>query len=421
MLLLFNSILYIPVLKIFFTLIFCDKEKYFKNKFKCGDNTHLLYLSMAIINFLILFVLFYIYNVFSFERNETFTDNILSHIKINYRFRYVIFLIINVILLQLCYVKNIKSLVIIFNLFFSIIIIFFIYDEYNYDFKKTPQIMFIATLSTIYFICSVFLFIGYIIRQKIFNGLFLIIFFLVIFFIYNLKNIELVDNFYNLNCFTEMQFFQQINLLIHTIETQKLKRNNLFNIFSYFSSNDFSYKFDYNLINNNPNISDEDIIYYTLQFIDLLFKKSLKVFRNSILLNVFHALFQNDKLKKYNIAYLNLELILNNFDLTMGQEFYIYRLKKKMEEKCIENESDITNISFKYHSNLIINYLNELMIFYNYFWDLLLNSNGLENIIKLDQYGHKINYYIEKIFKEYFNLETKKIAQLKYQFYSVIF
>ena len=416
LLILFNSILYIPVLKIFFTLIFCDKEKYFKNKFKCGDNTHLLYLSLAIINFLILFVLFYIYNVFSFERNESFTDNILNHIKINYRFRYVIFLIMNIILLQLCYVKNIKSLVIIFNLFFSIIIIFFIYDEYNYDFKKTPQIMFIGILITIYFICSVFLFIGYIIRQKIFNGLFylfLIIFFLVIFFFYNLKNIELVDNFYNLNCFTEMQFFQQINLLIHTIETQKLKRNNLFNIFSYFSSNDFSYKFDYNLINNNPNISDEDVIYYTLQFIDLLFKKSLKVFRNSILLNVFYALFQNDKLKKYNIAYLNLELILNNFDLTMEQEFYIYRLKKKMEEKCIENESDITNISFKYHSNLIINYLNELMIFYNYFWDLLLNSNGLENIIKLDQYGHKINYYIEKIFKEYFILENKKNCPVK--------
>ena len=137
-----------------------------------------------------------------------------------------------------------------------------------------------------------------------------------------------------------MQFFQQINLLIYTIEKQELKRNNVFNIFSYFSSNNFSFKFDNNLISDNPSISNEDIIYYTLQFIDLLFKKSLKIFRSSVLLNVLYALFQNEKLKKYNIAYINLELIMNNYNLELGQEFYIYRLKKKMEEKGIENEND---------------------------------------------------------------------------------
>ena len=413
---LFNTIIYIPVLKILFTLIFCDNEKYFKNKFDCWDSSHYLYLSIAIINFLILLNLFYFYNVYSFERNEAFIDNIIKHIKLNYRYSYINFLTINVILLQLSFVKNIENLVIIFNLIFSIIIIFYIYEEYIFNLNKTIKFLINLIAITIYFICSFLLFIGYLLKQKLFNGLFylfLILLLLIIFYFLNLKNNLLIDNFVHSNYFNEMQFFQQINLLIHTIEKQELKRNNLFNIFSYFSSNNFSFKFDSNLISDNPSISNEDIIYYTLQFIDLLFKKSLKIFRNSVLLNVSYALFQNEKLKKYNIAYINLELILNNYNLELGQEFYIYRLKKKMEEKGIENENDKTNISFKYHSNLIINYFNDLMLFYNYFWDLVINSSGLENIIKLDIYGHKINYFIEKIFKEYHILKNKKNCPIK--------
>ena len=235
--------------------------------------------------------------------------------------------------------KNIENLVIIFNLIFSIIIIFYIYEEYIFNLNKTIKFLINLIAITIYFICSFLLFIGYLLKQKLFNGLFylfLILLLLIIFYFLNLKNNLLIDNFVHSNYFNEMQFFQQINLLIHTIEKQELKRKNLFSIFSYFSSNNFSFKFDSNLISDNPSISNEDIIYYTLQFIDLLFKKSLKIFRNSVLLNVLYALFQNEKLKKYNIAYINLELILNNYNLELGQEFYIYRLKKKWKKKALK-------------------------------------------------------------------------------------
>ena len=81
----------------------------------------------------------------------------------------------------------------------------------------------------------------------------------------------------------------------------------------------------------------------------------------------------------------------------MTEEYFIFRIMKKIEDKAIEDGFDKTNISYKYQTNMLINLISKITLYYNSFWNLLLNSSEGENIYKLNKYGYKINYLIDAI------------------------
>ena len=55
--------------------------------------------------------------------------------------------------------------------------------------------------------------------------------------------------------------------------------------------------------------------------------------RESVILKVTYAIFQIEKLGRYNKGYINLSNVSTNKNLPFAQDFLVYRLKRRLEDK----------------------------------------------------------------------------------------
>jgi hypothetical protein len=164
---------------------------------------------------------------------------------------------------------------------------------------------------------------------------------------------------------------------------------------------------EHDIIDNlykKKDIGNNEIRFFLLKYIEKIFKKSINENHGCILLRVQYAYFLFDNMKKFNSGYLeiyslNEEMENNEISYTMSQQFYIYRIKKKLEEQCLEYRNDKSQISIKFQINNFIKLIAEVARMYYEFWNILLKSNIYIDVKRLDKYGKKINNVVREIEK----------------------
>ena len=95
------------------------------------------------------------------------------------------------------------------------------------------------------------------------------------------------------------------------------------------------------------------------------------------------------------------DIIEGNYYLSPSQEFYFYRLKRKIEDRFIETGIDSSEISIKYQCNSFIHLISKVSEIYLDFWNLLLTGKSDDNISLLSEFGNEINNLIDEIEYKY--------------------
>ena len=98
-----------------------------------------------------------------------------------------------------------------------------------------------------------------------------------------------------------------------------------------------------------------------MKYFDETFKYFLNRFPESIILKIFYSIFLGDYLNRFDKSYIILsQLFTSSLNLTPSQEFFAYRLMRKIEEKSFEYGIDKTKVSLKYQCNKLIDLIAEI-------------------------------------------------------------
>ena len=397
---LISSIFLIPFEEIFFTVIVCDSEQYFKNKMDCWSSNHYLFIAFSILFFLITIFITFLFHTFSFEHKNSFLKIITKYLIMNSKRITVIFNCIYIILLELQCVKDIINILICVFMPLSIFNFYCYYYEQKYTFYKDFKGRLFYIFNAIHCVNTIILFIAFLLRKENVNGyfeLFLIFVVLIVLIEYSnpSKYLMKLKSSFIVNS-SEIEIYRILNMIINNVSNEMNNRSDLLNIYGFFSVQKL-FENDKTFDSQCKNMSNEDLKFKIYDYLDLLFKKAINNHRDSVLLVANYGIFQLEKFEKYNLAYLTLNRASKNKYITMTEEYFIFRIMKKIEDKAIEDGFDKTNISYKYQTNMLINLISKITLYYNSFWNLLLNSSEGENIYKLNKYGYKINYLIDAI------------------------
>ncbi len=411
-----RSVLLIPLIEIFFTIIVCDNESYFKSKFSCWEITHFIYVGISLISFLFMMYLSHIFISISFSKKDKMEQFISKAFIKNANLQFLYIRAITIILLEFLCIKDILMIVVLF-MFLSSMYVTYCYqleNKYQKDNNLMTQIFYYLNL--IYFWDSICLFIGKLVSKTDFKGMLEIFFIgigLVVILIFTLPKKrmrsvnEVIEN--------DIDVYNQIRLMINAIEDRAFNREHLFDIFAYLSEKLQSHNLEGDELilkkkiesfKNSHHINDKEFEYYLFQQVDLLFRDSINIFRESVILKVTYAIFQIEKLGRYNKGYINLSNVSTNKNLPFAQDFLVYRLKRRLEDKGIEDGIDKSNLSFRYQCNQLISMISKISMIYSYFWNLLLTSTDFDDIIKLSEYGIEINEMMEKIDEKFKALQN---------------
>ena len=424
-----SSVLLIPLEEYFLTIIVGDSEQYFKEKLGVWTTKHIIHVILCVLALICLLIIIHITMTHKFNKKEKFSSSTSKHLIMNSSIINCYIRTLTVVFLEILVLLNILGFVVFYMFLSSLYNVICYYIEKK--FKSDENIIAIINynLNLIYFWDCTCLFCGKILVNTKFNG-FLEIFFVgvVLIIIFNLTfpNQKIKPSSESLILKNENEIYNQIRLILKGIETYKNNRENLLYLYGYLSQNIKEKKNKKDNLNltqifaNNKSesqLTNEEIEFYLYQHIDDLFKEAINFYQDSILLLVSYSIFQLEKLERFNKAYLNLCKISERKNLTLEQDFYIYRIKRRIEEKGLEDGTDNTNLSFKFQCNLLINMISEVATIYSYFWNLLLNSNEYEDINKLNNYGFEINNLSEKIKNKFSNLQnttfnSSKISKL---------
>ena len=115
------------------------------------------------------------------------------------------------------------------------------------------------------------------------------------------------------------------------------------------------------------------------------------MFKTSAILLVNYAIFQMEKLQKFQKCYKTLQKALELHNLSFSEEFFIYRIKRNLEERGIDMGFQQSHISFAFQTKEILFLIQKIATNYSQFWTLLLNKNESMNINQLKDLGGKIN------------------------------
>ena len=417
---LISSVLLIPFEEIFFTIIVCDSEQYFKNKMNCWSSKHYLYIAFSILFLLITIFITILYHTFSFEQKNSFLKIITKYLIMNSKRITVIFNCTYIILLELQCVKDILNILICVFMPLSLLNFYCYYIEQKYTFYKDFKGRLFYIFNAIHCVNTIILFIAFLLRKENINGFFeLFLIFVVLIALIEISNpskylIKLKSNFILKS--SEIEIYRILNMIINNLTNEMNNRSDLLNIYGFFSVQKI-FIGEKHFGSQSKNMSNDDLKYKIFEYLDILFKKSINNHRDSVLLLANYGIFQLEKLEKYNLAYLTLNKAYKNKYITMIEEYFIFRIMKKIEDKAIEDGFDKTNISYKYQTNMLINLISKITLNYNHFWNLLLNSSEGENLYKLNKYGYKINYLIETIHNHFerlkeSNFHNKRIFKL---------
>ena len=401
--------------------VFCSNDfDFFKGNFKCYSKNHLIFFVISILCILCLLSICLIYSSFFFKKIE---DSNYEMVK---------FLVVNT-LKNSFYLKATASIVGGINMKysctgFSVFAIFVtsLYDSFNirkefiYMDQDDNKYQFLYFFHFIHFFSSCLLMIGYLFRNHELKGLFYVLFILIFIFLtliigqINQKKLfpfsYIISNINN-----ELILFHQANLLTRAVEKRTLSRDVFLNLMSYFSQFKIhdGYKFEF-FDENNKIIHSEDLDYYLYQAIDLYYKASIHQNINSILIKISYSNFLRHKLKRFTKAYMILnDIIEGNYYLSPSQEFYFYRLKRKIEDRFIETGIDSSEISIKYQCNSFIHLISKVSEIYLDFWNLLLTGKSDDNISLLSEFGNEINNLIDEIEYKYQYISKLKVKNKK--------
>ena len=384
------------------------------NNFECCYSNHFIYFILSILFCVFEFLLSSSFNMLNYNKNESCSSSISKFIISNHSLILYIIKIFSLTLFSYHKINSINGLICLFFLVSSFILLYFTSIEYKYQFGKNKKLKIHFILSYIYFFSSLLLEIGYLIRKNNFNGLIYILCVLTLMdFIYffTLNEKEITVEIRNLSGQKELQIYNQLSLLIYSLDKIENDRKYLLNLASYCQKN-FSIKGE----NSNDSFLDsyknDELKCLIYQYIDSSYRTAINKFENSIILKIGYSSFLYLVLKKYNRSYMIFYDLLNNdkFNLTQSQEFYIFSVNKKFKNSIFQNGIDKTNISLKYQCNKLIDLIAEISGIYSDFWTLLLNSQKYQDINILTHIGTKIYKLIVEIDYKY-----NKILQTKFR------
>ena len=414
---LIRSILLIPLIEIFFTIVVCDNESYFKSKFNCWSITHFIYLGISMISFFFIMYLSHIFISISFSKKDKMEQFISKAFIKNANLEFLYIRALTIILLEFLCIKDILMFVVLFMFLSSMYITYSYQLENKYQKDNNLMTSMFYYLNLIYFWDSICLFIGKLVSKTDFKGILEIFFIgvgLVIIFTFTSPKKRMLSG--NEVSENDIDVYNQIRLMINEIEDRSINREYLFDIFAYLSeklqnqnleSDELLLKKKIESFKNSSQINDKEFEYYLLQQVDILFRESINIFRESVILKVAYALFQIEKLGRHNKGYINLSNVSStNINLSFAQDFLIYRLKRRLEDKGIEDGIDKSNLSFRYQCNQLISMISKISMIYSYFWNLLLTSSDFDDIIKLSEYGIQINEMMDKIDEKFKALQN---------------
>ena len=426
---LLGTILFIPFVEIFFTMIVCNNEIYFKNKFECWKIKHLVFSFFGIISFFILLLLSNIYHAFNFYQKEKFSDSITKNLVMNSKLQFIYLKSLSILLLELCIKNNLHSLTLIINFFSSIYLLFCSYKQKYYDIVHLKVYSFHFIISLIFFWSSFCALIGKLTKSYSFNSMFecfILGSLLIILFYFSQEKKHLsfkpkISFLYE----NELILFNQIRLIIEAIEDINLNRENLFYLFSYIEEkldnieeNDYLFEsiekefhseeelketkiqIDDNSFKNKIN-DKRGLKYILFKRVDEIYKKSNNIYHNSILLKVGYAIFYYEKIGRQGKAYIELKKISKDKNLSFVEEFFIYRMLKHIEDKGLEVGIDDSGLSYKFQTNNFINMIKDISIKYNLFWTMLIKTNEDEDFTHLNDLGDNIVLLMKKIKDKY--------------------
>ena len=425
---LFRSIFFIPLIEIYFTVIVCDKD-YFVNDFKCWKTEHLAYFIICLISFFLLWFLSCIFTFVSFDKKEKFSSSVSKYLIINGDLILILYKPFVVILLELCIVVNLLDFTIIFIFLSSLFSSYCIYIERKYQSAKNNIHINLKYIFNIFFVVNaLMLLISNLIKELKFNGMFyffLTISLVILLYIYStsINHFKLVKKPVK----NEKEIYNNIRIISKLIEEKSKNRYHLIKLLSYsfnLTFNEQLAKFKnktplkkiveiYN--NNNKENEDSKLEFYFYQYLEGVYKDTLKIFRDCPLLLVNYAIFQLEKMHRYHKSYIILLKCLSLSNLNYSEEFFIYRIKRNLEEKGTELGKDQSYISYIYQINNILSLISEVSFSYSQLYGILLNNTKLMDInhlkeiaIKIDNLNNKIHEGHKIIEESGFN--TKKIS-----------
>ena len=419
-----SRILYIPFLEILLTILICDDENYFNNKFKCWKFEHIIFGILSLFSILFLIHISFNYYSFYYKNQDNFSNNISKYVILNpdLNLCYIIFL--SFLFNKILYIKNVLVYYVISLCILSLINTYNFFTACNYNKSNKIFCKIYFLISLIFFFNSFCLSIGYLIKEKSFDGLleiFLIGSILLSFLVLTIPNKNYLNKVSNLYLNSELGTYEHIFLIVKEIEQYKNKRENLLNIFGFFSDETINLnKKNADEINYNE-LNEVDLKAEILKHIEYLYQYAINYYKNSVLLIISFSLFQFEVLNRFDKAYINLTKALEIKNLSMSQEFFIYRIKKKIEYKIFEDGNDLTNISAKYQSNNIINMIFSLSLYFSNFWNIVLNCTEYHEVQKINYYGNKISKLLDKMETKFKLLDRSRINNSKIKYLYGIF
>ena len=310
---------------------------------------------------------------------------------------------LTIIFLEICCVIDIFNVCIVVFLCSSLICSYSFFLERKYqNSKNNPIIVTKFILNVIYCWGCILLFFGNFIKKSSFKGLLQIFIISSVLFVFMILYFE-NDNFNSImiDAKKDIDIYNNLRLFINAIEMKKKDRESIMNIisYSYYKTNIYQVKKIRNIENlskiinqskdNLENNSEIDFILY--QHIDDLYKDALNMFKTSAILLVNYAIFQMEKLQKFQKCYKTLQKALELHNLSFSEEFFIYRIKRNLEERGIDMGFQQSHISFAFQTKEIFFLIQKISTNYSQFWTLLLNKNESMNINQLKDLGGKIN------------------------------
>ena len=300
--------------------------------------------------------------------------------------------------------------------FFSGSLVFYHYFLENYFIsEKDFTQLFSYYMSMIYMLSGIFILIGYILKQEerryyfvIFILTNIILILILYFWVFRIKIINFRDESQYL---TEYDIYLHSKNLLLSITNKTHNREFMVNLLEYYS---------YNQSNFYKDLNEENDDYNLYLIVEKALKKRMVYYKNSLLLKLMHYMILKKYLKNHKSAYLllyhlYLDIDNNLLSATFSQKFFIYRLKKSIEDDSIEFNYNKNDISMRYQINTLIDLITKVSEKYYSFWNLLLTSTQNKEIKRINEIGSNIHQLIIDI-DEKFN-EIKNIKQKNSKIY----
>ena len=225
---------------------------------------------------------------------------------------------------------------------------------------------------------------------------------------------------------SELEIYNQLSMILYLIENKKTNRTQFLNLISFISfeiEKNFHEIEKINFLDETKDKKNDHILYL---YVENIFKKKTEIFNRSILLKMQYSDFLYNTLKKYKKAYqtiyqLHFDIDNNYIYSSLSEAFYVYRIKREIEERSINNIYDGSDISFQYQSHTLMKFISQIAEVYYNFWNLLLNSTQKEDLNKLDEYANEIIILKEEIDKKYNAIINSKNESIKITEYYILY